>query len=122
MLKESQVQALACYSPELMEPLPFALLIVTLSHSPVALTQSIITRLPQLTSEPFGISTHSVSLPKLHAVIGRNTIVLQSTLAETPRIIALEADLLSFGALNHALLDLEVRGLVFCRGGHYTIA
>jgi DNA processing protein len=34
----------------------------------------------------------------------------------------LDADLASFGALNHALLDLEVRGLVSCRGGRYTIA
>ena len=34
----------------------------------------------------------------------------------------LDAGLASFGALNHALLDLEVRGLVSCRGGRYTIA
>ena len=34
----------------------------------------------------------------------------------------LDADLASFGALNHARLDLEVRGLVSCRGGRYTIA
>ena len=34
----------------------------------------------------------------------------------------LDADLAGFGALNHALLDREVRGLVFCRGGRYTIA
>ncbi len=34
----------------------------------------------------------------------------------------LDADLASFSALNHALLDLEVRGLVSCRGGRYSIA
>tara|TARA_B110000037_G_scaffold112952_1_gene130135 strand:- start:240 stop:416 length:177 start_codon:yes stop_codon:yes gene_type:complete len=34
----------------------------------------------------------------------------------------LDADLASFGALTHALLDLEVRGLVSCQGGRYTIA
>lgn len=34
----------------------------------------------------------------------------------------LDADLASFSALNHALLDLEVRGLVTCRGGRYSVA
>jgi hypothetical protein len=74
MQKKSQVQALACYSPVLRALLPLALLIVTLSYSPVALTQEIITRLPQLTSEPFGTSTDSVLRPKLHVAIGRNAI------------------------------------------------
>lgn len=34
----------------------------------------------------------------------------------------LDANVADFHTLNHALLDLEVRGLVACRGGRYTIA
>ncbi|MBT3522840.1 MAG: hypothetical protein HN483_09615, partial [Gammaproteobacteria bacterium] len=90
MQKESHVQALASYSPVLKALLTLALLTSILLYSPVALTQQTITLLPQLTSEPFGTNTDGVSLPKLHAAIGRNTIVRQSTLAEMPRIIALE--------------------------------
>lgn len=33
----------------------------------------------------------------------------------------LDANVADFRTLNHALLDLEVRGLVACRGGRYTI-
>jgi len=90
MQKESHVQALASYSPVLKALLTLALLTSILLYSPVALTQQTITLLPQLTSEPFGTNTDGVSLPKLHAAIGRNTIVQLSTLAKTPRIIALE--------------------------------
>ena len=72
MQKESHAQALASYSPVMRALLTLVLLTSILSYSPVALTQEIITRLPQLTSEPFGISTDSVSLPKLHSAIGPN--------------------------------------------------
>jgi hypothetical protein len=34
----------------------------------------------------------------------------------------LDADLAPFTELNNALLDLEVRGLVACRAGRYSIA
>ncbi len=34
----------------------------------------------------------------------------------------LDANVADFRTLNHALLDLEVRGLVACRGGRYTLA
>lgn len=90
MQKESHAQALASYSPVMRALLTLALLTSILSYSPVALTQETNTLLPQLTDEPFGSITDGVSLPKLHAAIGRNTIVRQSTLAEMPRIIALE--------------------------------
>ena len=74
MQKESHAQALASYSPVMRALLTLVLLTSILSYSPVALTQEIITRLPQLTSEPFGTSTDSVLLPKLHVAIERNTI------------------------------------------------
>jgi hypothetical protein len=90
MQKESHAKALASYSPVMRALLTLALLTSILSYSPVALAQETITLLPQLTDEPFGSITDGVSLPKFHAAIGRNTIVRQSTLAEMPRIIALE--------------------------------
>ena len=89
MQKGIVARALVCCSSVLKALSPLALLSVILSYSPVALTQEIITLLPQLTSEPFGTNIDSVSLPKLLAAIGSNTIVRQSALAETPRIIAL---------------------------------
>lgn len=89
MQKGIVARALGCYSSVLKALPPLALITLILSYPPVALTQETITLLPELTSEPFGTNTDSVSLPKLHAAIGRNTIVRQSTLAETPRIIAL---------------------------------
>ena len=92
MQKGIVARALICYWSVLKALSPLALITLILSYSPVALTQETITLLPQLTSEPFGTNTDSVSLPKLHAAIGRNTIVRQSTLAETPRIIALGND------------------------------
>ena len=90
MQKGIVARVLVCCSSVLKALSPLALLSVIVSYSPVALTQETITLRPQLTSEPFGINTDSVSLPKLQAAIGRNTIVQLSTLAETPRIIALE--------------------------------
>ena len=73
--------------------LTLALLTSILSYSPVALTQETITLLLQR------LRTEDCLFDSF-----------------------LDADLASFGALNHALLDLEVRGLVSCRGGRYTIA
>jgi len=90
MQKGIVAHVLVCCSSVLKALSPLALLSVIVSYSPVALTQETITLRPQLTSEPFGTNTDSVSLPKLQAAIGRNTIVQLSTLAETPRIIALE--------------------------------
>ena len=70
MQKESHAQALASYSPVMRALLTLALLTSILSYSPVALTQETITLRPQLTSEPFGTNTDSVSLPKLQAAKG----------------------------------------------------
>jgi DNA processing protein len=81
------------------------------------------TKTPWQHSQKEGGKSHDLATGLPHDLAPLQRHLLQRLRTEDCLVDSLlDANVADFHTLNHALLDLEVRGLVACRGGRYTIA